>query len=382
MQGINLEHTSQKTSEAKGYYPTILPFFEAKNNHLRFVSRLSKIPSFPVKLGTSFEGDVLIGSHHSHLITPYIMNPSRKAIPSGKATPADDTATEEAAAEVSEAELLKQKKEEAKEKKAVEKEEKKIAKEERKKAPQKAGKVKVVQKRNPLKIHSKAWRASAEKIDKEKLYFLEDAVKLAQETSTVKFDASVEIHTKLGIDPKKSDQAVRASVSLPNGTGKTLRVVAFVSEDKAAAAKKAGAVEAGEENLIEKIGKGWLDFDVAVATPDMMKKIGKIAKTLGQKGLMPNPKAGTVTPDVEKAIEEVQKGKVEFRADSYGILHNTVGKVSFATDKLVENIKAYIKAVQEVKPKVVKSNYIKGISLSTSMGPGVKVDANELLKSL
>jgi large subunit ribosomal protein L1 len=307
-------------------------------------------------------------------LNPNIMNPKKDS------AAADEN--KDATPEVSEAELLKQKKEEAKEKKATEKEEKKAAKAERKKAPQKAGKVKKIQKRNPLKIHSKAWRASTEKINPEKLYSLEEAVKLVQETSTVKFDASVEIHTRLGIDPKKSDQAVRASVSLPNGTGKTLRVVAFVSEDKAAAAKKAGAVEAGEENLIEKIGKGWLDFDVAVATPDMMKKLGKIAKTLGQKGLMPNPKAGTVTPDVEKAIEEVQKGKVEFRADSYGILHNTVGKISFTGDKLIENIKTYLKAVQEVKPKTVKSNYVKGISLASSMGPGVKIDANEIIKNI
>ena len=284
--------------------------------------------------------------------------------------------------ENSDEELLKQKKEEAKIKKEAEKEEKKIAKEARKKTPQKGAKVKTAQKRNPLKIHSKKWRTANEKIEKDKLYPLEEAVKLAQETSTTKFDASVEIHTRLGIDPKKSDQIVRASVSLPNGTGKTLRVVAFVNEDKAAAAKKAGAVEAGEENLIEKIKKGWLDFDVAVATPEMMKKLGKIAKTLGQKGLMPNPKAGTVTPDFENAIKEIQKGKVEFRADSFGILHNITGKVSFDSKKIEENIKAYLKAVTEARPKAVKSNYIRGISLATSMGPGVKVDANETLKNL
>ncbi len=280
--------------------------------------------------------------------------------------------------EISEADLLKQKKEEAKVKKAAEKEEKKIAKEVRKKAPQKV-KERKRQKRNPLKIHSKAWRAASEKIEKDKLYPLSEAVRLTKETSTVKFDASVEIHTRLGINPKKSDQIVRASVSLPNGTGKKLRIVAFVSEGKAASAKKAGAVEAGEENLIEKIGKGWLDFDVAVATPEMMKKLGKIAKTLGQKGLMPNPKAGTVVEDVEIAIAEIQKGKVEFRADSFGILHNIVGKVSFDVEKLEENIKSYLKAVREAKPKAIKSNFIKGISLASSMGPGVKVDLKSIL---
>ncbi len=284
----------------------------------------------------------------------------------------------ETVSEISEADLLKQKKEEAKAKKSAGKEEKKIAKEERKKAPQKVKEQKQ-QRKNPLKVHSKAWRAASEKIGKEKLYPLSEAVRLVKETSTVKFDASVEIHTRLGINPKKSDQIVRASVSLPNGTGKKLRVVAFVSEGKAAAAKKAGAVEAGEENLIEKIGKGWLDFDVAVATPEMMKKLGKIAKTLGQKGLMPNPKAGTVVENVETAIAEIQKGKVEFRADSFGILHNIVGKVSFDAEKLEENIKSYLKAVADTKPKAVKSNFMKSISLASSMGPGVKVDLKSIL---
>jgi len=299
-----------------------------------------------------------------------------------KTTRADDSAEAKAvkdfASETSTEEILKQKKEEAKAKKAAEKEEKKAAKEERKKAPQKVRERKQ-QRKNPLKIHSKAWRAASEKIEKDRLYPLSEAVRLVKETSTVKFDASVEIHTRLGINPKKSDQIVRATVSLPNGTGKKLRVVAFVNEGKAAAAKKAGAVEAGEESLIGKIGKGWLDFDVAVATPEMMKKLGKIAKTLGQKGLMPNPKAGTVVEDVASAIAEIQKGKVEFRADSFGILHNIVGKVSFDAEKLEENIKSYLKAVRESKPKVVKSNFVKGISLASSMGPGVRVDLKSVL---
>jgi len=289
---------------------------------------------------------------------------------------------DEAVPEISEAELLKQKKIEAKVKKETEKEERKAAKIEKKKTPQKAVKEKKAIKRNPLKIHSKKWRAAAEKIDRNKFYSLAEAVKLAKETSTVKFDASLEIHTRLGINPKKSDQIVRASVSLPHGSGKSLRIVAFVAEEKAATAKKAGAVEAGEENLITKIGKGWLDFDVAVATPEMMKKLGKIAKTLGQKGLMPNPKAGTVTEDFETAIAEIQKGKVEFRADSFGILHNMVGKVSFDDVKLAENIKAYLKAVANAKPKTVKSNYFKGIAIATSMGVGIKIDVNTILKSL
>jgi len=275
-------------------------------------------------------------------------------------------------------ELLKQKKEEAKIKKTAEKEEKKASKEERKHAPQKLAKEKASQKRNPLKIHSKKWRAAAEKIKKDKLYSFDEGIKLIKETSTTKFDSSVEIHSCLGINPKKSDQIVRATVALPNGTGKKLRVIALVPAEKAKEAKSAGAIEAGEDDLIEKIGKGWLDFDVAIATPEMMKKLGKVAKTLGQKGLMPNPKAGTVTTDIKATITEIQKGKVEFRADSYGILHNIVGKVSFENSKLVENLKAYLHAVRDAKPKTVKCVYFKSLSITTSMGPGIKIDPKEI----
>ena len=311
------------------------------------------------------------------------MNPKKKDPPAEEEKV--KTKKEEAKEETpvtSDEELLKQKKEEAKDKKETEKEEKKAAKAKRKKAPAKAAAKKVQQRRNLLKLHGKAYRAAAEKIDKNKFYLPEEAIQLAKDSSTTKFDASIEVHTRLGIDPKKSDQVIRSTVALPHGTGKTLRVIAFVSEDKAAAAKKAGAVEAGEENLIEKIGKGWLDFDVTVATPDMMKKLGKIAKTLGQKGLMPNPKAGTVTPDVEKAIGEIQKGKVEFRNDSYGILHNIVGKVSFSAEQLTENLKTYLKAIADAKPKTLKGNYILSVSLATTMGPGIKLDANETFKNL
>lgn len=284
---------------------------------------------------------------------------------------------------ISDKELLKQKKEESKAKKAAEKEEKKVVKAERKKSPQKKLEEKSVQRhRNPLKIHSKKWRTASEKIDKEKLYLPENAISLVKETSTTKFDASVEIHTVLGINTKKSDQIVRSTVALPHGTGKKLKVIAFTTAEKADAAKKAGATEAGEDDLIEKIGKGWLDFDVAVATPTMMKKLGKIAKTLGQKGLMPNPKAGTVVEDIEKAIAEIQKGKIEFRNDSYGILHNIIGKVSFDAEKLAENLKTYLRVVLDHKPKSVKGNYIKSISLTTSMGPGIKLDVNETTKSV
>ena len=207
-------------------------------------------------------------------------------------------------------------------------------------------------------------------------------MKLAQSTSTTKFDGSIEIHVKLGIDPKKSDQAVRSTVALPHGTGKKLRVVALVEDTHAAAAKKAGAIEAGEDDLIEKIGKGWLEFDVAVATPSVLKKLGKIAKTLGQKGLMPNPKAGTVTDDVAGAIAEIQKGKVEFRTDKAGHVHNVVGKVSFDAAKLEENIRTFLRALAESKPKTIKGALVLSLALASSMGPGVKVDANETMRSL
>ncbi len=286
---------------------------------------------------------------------------------------AKKTAAEKVAPEASDEELLKLKKEEAKAKKEEEKAEKKVKKAAKKATPQKA-QIKKIQKRNPLKVHGKKYRAAEEKIDKLKTYELAEAVKLTKESATTKFDSSVEVHVRLGIDPKKSDQIVRSTVALPHGTGKKLRVIAFVSEDKAAAAKKAGAVEAGEQSLVDKIAKGWLAFDVAVATPDMMKQLGKVAKTLGQKGLMPNPKAGTVTDDIAKAIEEINKGKVEFRNDSFGILHNIFGKVSFDEAKLLENLKAYLSAINEVKPKGIKGVYIRSLALTTSMGPSVKVD--------
>lgn len=298
-----------------------------------------------------------------------------------KKTPATEA---EATPTVDDKELLKQKKEEAKHRKEIEKEEKKVEKEGKKKGAGKAKgkKEKKDQRRNPLKMHGKKYRAVAAKIDKEKTYSLAEAVKLVKETSVTKFDGSVEIHTRLGINTKKSDQVIRSTVALPHGTGKKLRVIAFVGEDKAAEAKKLGAIEAGENSLIEKIAKGWLDFDVAIATPEMMKGLGKIAKTLGQKGLMPNPKAGTVTPDIGNAIAEIQKGKVEFRNDSFGILHNLVGKVSFDDAKLIENIKTYLRAVNESKPKAVKGAFIQSISLASSMGPGIRIDAAGVIREL
>lgn len=213
-----------------------------------------------------------------------------------------------------------------------------------------------------------------------KAYSISDAIKLLRKTSPSKFDASCEVHMKLGLDPKQADQLLRGTVVLPNGIGKDTRVIAFVAEANVAAAKKAGAIDAGSDDLIEKIVKGWLDFDVAVATPDMMKGLGKVAKTLGQKGLMPNPKAGTVTLEVGKTIEEIKKGKVEFRMDKLANVHNIFGKVSFDEAKLEENLKTFFKAIIQAKPAGGKGVFVQSVTLATTMGPGIKVDANEVSK--
>jgi large subunit ribosomal protein L1 len=222
---------------------------------------------------------------------------------------------------------------------------------------------------------SKAYRAQLEKFDAEKLYTVEEAAKLAKETSPSKFDASIEIHMNLNIDPTQADQIIRSTVVLPHGTGKAVRVVAFVDDAMAKDALAAGAVEAGSEELIAKIEKGWLEFDVAVAHPTMMKGLGKIARTLGQKGLMPNPKAGTVTPEIATAIADLQKGKVEFRNDKTGNLHNLVGKVSFTEEQLKENIELYIKTIFSNRPSGVKGRFVRTITVATAMGPGISVDA-------
>lgn len=215
--------------------------------------------------------------------------------------------------------------------------------------------------------------------DKE-FYTVDEAVNLLTKTSTTKFDSSCEVHMHLGIDPKQADQAVRAMVTLPHGTGKKLKIVAFVSEDKVKEAKDAGAIEAGSEDLIKKVGGGWLDFDIAVASPDVMKDLGKIAKVLGQKGLMPNPKSGTVTPEIGKTISELMTGKVEFRNDKLSNLHNSFGKVSFGEAKLKENLDVFIKAVKEAKPVGTKGIYIRSITVTTTMGPGIKLDLQEAKK--
>jgi large subunit ribosomal protein L1 len=223
-------------------------------------------------------------------------------------------------------------------------------------------------------FRGKKYRAAAEKIDHDKAYELAEAVKLVKETSTTKFDGSIEIHVGLGVDPKHADQQVRGTVNLPHGTGKTKRVVAFVPEDKVKEAKDAGALEAGAEDLIEKVKKGWTDFDITIATPDMMRHLGKLGKVLGTKGLMPNPKAGTVTTEVGKTIKEIAGGRIEFRTDASAIVHNVVGKASFDENQLIENIKALLAALRAAKPTELKGIYMKSVSLASSMGPGIKVD--------
>jgi len=223
--------------------------------------------------------------------------------------------------------------------------------------------------------HGKKYLA-AKKLVEKKLHTVDEAVALLKKTAVTKFDASCEIHFNLGVDPKQADQNVRTSAALPHGTGKDTRVVAFVDEGNIKTAKSAGAVEAGTDDLIAKIEKGWLDFDVAIATPDQMKALSKIAKILGQKRLMPNPKAGTVSPDFVKVIGELKKGKVEIRIDKDSNLHNIFGKASFDEAKLKDNLKALIKAVMDAKPSGSKGNYINSMSVCTTMGPGIPLEVN------
>lgn len=225
----------------------------------------------------------------------------------------------------------------------------------------------------------KRYVEASKKIEKNKSYQLEEAVKLAKETSITKFDSSVELAVKLNIDTKKADQQMRGSLVLPNGNGKTKKILVLAKGAAAEAAKKAGADFVGETDMIEKIEKEqWFDFDVIIATPDMMPQLGKIGKVLGPKGLMPNPKTGTVTPTPEKAVEDVKKGMVEYRADQYGNIHVMVGKVSFDEKKLVENVQFVLNTLVKAKPATVKGKYITNISLSTTMGPGIHVDQDSI----
>jgi large subunit ribosomal protein L1 len=226
---------------------------------------------------------------------------------------------------------------------------------------------------------SKRLEATAKLVDKMKLYTIDEAVKLVKETAKAKFDETVEVHLRLGIDAKKGDQNVRGTITLPNGIGKTRRVIVIAKGDKIKEAEAAGADEAGSDELIEKISKGWFDFDVLVATPDAMKDLTKLGKVLGPKGMMPNPKAGTVTTEIAKTIKELKLGRVEFKNDSFGIVHCPAGKASFTAEKLTENIKTLIDAVLKAKPATSKGQYMKSISLSSTMGPGIHLDPTQKL---
>jgi large subunit ribosomal protein L1 len=224
---------------------------------------------------------------------------------------------------------------------------------------------------------SKSYRAIAEKIEKDKLYAPLEAIRIASEAGKGrKFDSTVDVAMRLGVDPRKADQMVRGTVNLPHGTGKTARVLVFATGEKAEAATAAGADFVGSDDMIEKVNGGWLDFDAVVATPDLMGKVGRLGRVLGPRGLMPNPKTGTVTPDVAKAVSDIKGGKIEFRVDRHANLHFIIGKASFSDTQLVENYAAALDEVLRLKPSSSKGRYIKKVVVSSTMGPGVLVDPN------
>ena len=226
-----------------------------------------------------------------------------------------------------------------------------------------------------MKKRSKKYEEAFSKVEKGKVYSKEEAVKLVKETSISKFDGSIEVAMRLNLDTKKADQQLRGAIVLPKGTGKTVRVLVIAKGENAAKAKEAGADYVGDVDMIEKIEKeNWFDFDTMIATPDMMPLLGKIGRVLGPRGLMPNPKTGTVTLDVVKAINEVKAGRVEYRTDSYGNVHGIIGKASFSEEDLLENLNAFVSAILKVKPSTVKGDYVKNIAISSTMGPVIKVE--------
>lgn len=225
---------------------------------------------------------------------------------------------------------------------------------------------------------SKKRAAADAKVDRDKLYELEVAMALVKEVNLTKFDSSVDVHVKMGIDPRKADQALRGTVSLPHGTGKTKRVLVLCTPDKEAEATEAGADYVGLDELIQKIQSGWTDFDVVIATPNVMAQVGKIGRTLGPRGLMPNPKTGTVTPNVGAAVAEVKGGKISFRVDKYGIIHSSVGRVSFAANQLTENALEFLDTLKRMKPSSAKGTYMKSITVASTMSPGIKIDPKSI----
>ena len=232
-----------------------------------------------------------------------------------------------------------------------------------------------------MKQRGKKYVLASEKVEKGKFYSKEEAVKLAKETSTSKFDATVEVAVRLNLDTKKADQQLRGAIVLPHGTGKTKKVLVITKGENATKAKEAGADFVGDVDMLEKIEKeNWFGFDVMIATPDMMPLLGKLGKVLGPKGLMPNPKTGTVTTDVAKAVNEVKAGRVEYRTDSFGNVHSIIGKVSFTEQQLLDNLDAFMATILKVKPSTVKGDYIKNIAITTTMGPGIKILTNSFDK--
>ena len=222
--------------------------------------------------------------------------------------------------------------------------------------------------------HGKKYLEAAKKVDSNKFYSVDEAMKLAKETSYADFDATIEVAYNLSVDPKQADQQIRGSLVLPNGTGKTQKVIVFAEGPQAEAAKQAGADEVGSDDLVEKIQNGYLDFDVVVATPMMMAKVGRLGRILGPKGLMPNPKTGTVTMDVAKAVENVKAGQVEYRVDKQGLIHAPIGKASFEADKLAENFNALRDVILRARPAAAKGQYIKSVAVSATFGPGIHLD--------
>lgn len=228
-----------------------------------------------------------------------------------------------------------------------------------------------------MKKYGKKYVEASKNVDKSKFYDVKEAIKLAKESSVTSFDSSIEVAIKLNVDPKKADQQLRGSLVLPNGTGKTRKVLVIAKGDAAQAAKDAGADYVGDADMIEKIEKeNWFDFDVIVATPEMMPILGKLGRVLGPKGLMPNPKTGTVTMNTAKAVEDIKKGMVQYKTDSYGNIHSIIGKVSFDETKLLENINYIYKTIVKSKPQAVKGTFVENVSISTTMGPGIKIDKN------